>query len=194
MAKSKAQRFKEQQLKHLPTSRGIYALCDLDEVPIYVGKSKDGIGPRVRRHLTSARSDVIANRQIDVWEIAYVWAWPVKGDARRDKAERRLYNDFNSKSPLVNGTILSDPGPLTFALPEKTRLQVMPDELISARRDPTLRFPRQIWHFNQLVDYILNTQDKKHLRRALQVYYDRLTLYYRRFLDANGARRIRRRA
>ena len=30
----------------------------------------DGIRSRVARHLTSARSDIIANRQIDVWEIA----------------------------------------------------------------------------------------------------------------------------
>jgi hypothetical protein len=57
---------------------GCYVLCDLDEVPIYVGQSVDGIRARVRRHLTSARSDIIANRQIDVWEIAYVWAYPVE--------------------------------------------------------------------------------------------------------------------
>ena len=78
MAKSIAQAFKERALKKLPTGTGVYALCDLDQVPIYVGQSTDGIRTRVRRHLTSARSDVIANRQIDVWEIAYVWAWPIE--------------------------------------------------------------------------------------------------------------------
>jgi hypothetical protein len=44
---------------------GCYVLCDLDEVPIYVGQSIDGIRARVNRHLTSARSDIIANRQVD---------------------------------------------------------------------------------------------------------------------------------
>ena len=54
--------------------------------PIYVGQSVDGIRSRVNRHLTSARSDIIANRQIDVWEIAWVWAYPVaiEGRDRRD--------------------------------------------------------------------------------------------------------------
>lgn len=186
MAKSAAQKFKEQQLRHLPKRIGIYALCDLDEVPIYVGQSEDAINARVRRHLTSARSDVIANRQIDVWEIAFVWAWPVALQAQMDLLARHLFSQFNAKSPLVNGKVLQDPGPLQFPLPEKARVQVMADDLIIARRDPTLRFPRQIAHFNQLVDYILNTQDKPHLRRALQVYYDRLTRYYRTFLDASG--------
>lgn len=60
---------------------GCYVLCDLDQVPIYVGQSVDGIRARVRRHLTSARSDIIANRQIDVWEIAWVWTYPVENRA-----------------------------------------------------------------------------------------------------------------
>jgi len=189
MAKSQTQRFKETQIKRLPTSIGVYALCDLDKIPIYVGQSTDAISNRVRRHLTSARSDVIANRQIDVWEIAFVWAWPVSDTAQMDLLERHLFNIFNSASPLVNGKALLDPGSLPFDVPAKVQVQVMPDDLIIARRDATLRFPRQIQHFNQLVDYILNTQDKPHLRRALEVYYNRLTRYYRVFLDAAVASR-----
>jgi hypothetical protein len=103
-----------------------------------------------------------------------------------DLLEKHLFSMFNAQSPLVNGKVLQDPGPLQFPLPEKVRVQIMPDDLVIARQDPTLRFPRQISHFNQLVDYILNTQDKPHLRRALQVYYDRLTRYYHKFLDASG--------
>jgi excinuclease UvrABC nuclease subunit len=62
--------FRKRAVQQLPRETGVYALCDLDQVPIYVGQSKDGIRSRVARHLTSARSDIIANRQIDVWEIA----------------------------------------------------------------------------------------------------------------------------
>jgi len=76
------QKYRTDQLKQLTAEIGVYALCDLDNVPIYLGQSKDAIRSRVRRHLTSARSDVIANRQIDVWEIAYVWAWPMPGKTR----------------------------------------------------------------------------------------------------------------
>ena len=69
--------FRSTALGELTDEKGVYALCDLDFVPIYIGQSKDGIRTRVRRHLTSARSDVIANRHLDVWEISQVWAWEV---------------------------------------------------------------------------------------------------------------------
>jgi len=64
--------YRKRAVRKLPTQIGVYVLCDLDQVPIYVGQSVDGIRSRVARHLTSARSDIIANRQIDVWEIAWV--------------------------------------------------------------------------------------------------------------------------
>jgi hypothetical protein len=54
--------YRARQIKDLTDQIGVYALCDLDGVPIYVGQSVDGIRSRVRRHLTSARSDIIANR------------------------------------------------------------------------------------------------------------------------------------
>ncbi len=70
--------FRRKAVRTLTSKIGCYVLCDLDQVPIYVGQSVDGIRARVRRHLTSARSDIIANRQIDVWEIAWVWTYPVE--------------------------------------------------------------------------------------------------------------------
>jgi hypothetical protein len=164
------QEYKERQLRTLPAGTGVYALCDLDEVPSYVGQSTDGIRPRVRRHLTSARSDVIANRQIDVWEIAFVWAWPIQGADAINELEALLFSGFDAKSALVNGDVLERPSSVAVAAPERVRVQVIPEGEVNVRRDPVLRFPRQILHFNQLVDYILNTQDKPHLRRALRVY------------------------
>lgn len=186
MARLAAQIFKERALRNLPQGIGVYALCDLDEVPIYVGQSTDGIRARVRRHLTSARSDVIANRQIDVWEIAFVWAWPISDTNRINLLEAHLFHEFNNQSPLVNGTIPPEPGPLDFEVPERVRVQVMDDKEIEARKDPTLRFPRQIQHFGSLVDYILNTQDKPHLRRALQVYFNRLAKYHAAFTNSDS--------
>ena len=59
--------FRRRAVRTLTNKVGVYVLCDLDQVPIYVGRSSDGIRARVNRHLTSARSDIIANRQIDVW-------------------------------------------------------------------------------------------------------------------------------
>ena len=59
--------FRRRSVRTLTNEIGCYVLCDLDQVPIYVGQSVDG--DPLPRHLTSARSDIIANRQIDVWRI-----------------------------------------------------------------------------------------------------------------------------
>lgn len=103
--------FRARQVRTIPTPVGVYALCDVDEVPVYIGQSTDGIRVRVQRHLTSARSDVITNRQIDVWEIAYVWAWPI-GAENISALEAHLFYEFDSQSALMNGTVPAPPGPL----------------------------------------------------------------------------------
>src|ERR1700729_4246898 len=95
--------FRRRAVRTLTNDIGCYVLCDLDQVPIYVGQSREGIRARVNRHLTSARSDIIANRQIDVWEIAYVWTYPVKKLADIVPLECALFHKYHPKSALVNG-------------------------------------------------------------------------------------------
>lgn len=175
------QDYRERQIRLVPFEVGVYALCDLDEVPIYVGQSTDGIRARVRRHLTSARSDVIANRMIDVWEVAFVWSWPIE-EQLIGPLEAFLYHQFDKRKRLMNGSVPPNPGKLKFKVPPVQRAQVMEDDEINARQRPSLRLPRQIWQFNQLVDYILIVQDKAHLRQALKAHYERLTAYYEAFL------------
>src|SRR6201995_4056558 len=97
--------FRRRAVRTLTNEIGCYVLCDLDEVPIYVGQSVDGIRARVNRHLTSARSDIIANRQIDVWEIAWVWAYPVEERAQIAPLENALFHQFHPKSALMNGKV-----------------------------------------------------------------------------------------
>jgi Uri superfamily endonuclease len=131
--------FRKKAMKELPTSTGVYVLCDLDEVPIYVGQSKDGIRSRVSRHLTSARSDIIANRQIDVWEIAFVLAYPIANVQDITPTENRLYHHFNKKSKLMNGTV--PPMPPSAPIPEPSvKVQVMSDREI-AERKPQRKLP-----------------------------------------------------
>lgn len=182
-----AQTYRKDALRGLPDLAGVYALCDLDNVPIYIGQAtatKDtSIRKRVQRHLTSARSDVIANRQLDVWEIAYVRGWACEDDQARRVLESQLVDWFDGKNPLVNGTIPSRIGdPLTEA-PEAVSVQVMSDELIRVRLDPAIRFPRQAETFTQLLDYVLNVYDKAHLRRALRVHHARMAKYLEAFLS-----------
>lgn len=165
------------------SSIGAYALCDLDGVPIYIGKSHDGIRNRVYRHLTSARSDIIANRLVDVWEIAFVQAWPVANAADVVKTESMLFHFFDSKKPLMNGSIPIWEGPRPKSIPPSSQtVQIMSDNDIKVRRDPMLRLPRQIEHIGRLVDHLLSVKDTPQLRRALAAHFDRLDAYRVAFL------------
>jgi GIY-YIG catalytic domain len=172
------------QLRSLTAEIGVYALCDLDRVPIYIGKSTDGIRARVRRHLTSARSDVIANRQLDVWEIAYVLAWPTPGaDKNTIKTlEEYLISHYHSESPLVNGKIPSQ-SQMDVMIPAVEEVVVLPVDEISKRKDPLLRLPRQIEHFSSLFSHALEVKDNADVRRALETHFSRLQNYYKGFME-----------
>lgn len=177
--------YRATQVGSITREPGVYVLCDLDEVPVYVGQSVDGIRQRVQRHLTSARSDVIANRQVDVWEIAFVWGYPAPAE-HIPALEAHLFSRFNALSPLMNGAILPDPGPLPFDVPKPQRVQVMTDDEIAIRQHPALRLPRQAQHYERLLDHIVNVKDAKELRLALRAHFDRLQRYHQAFLEPYG--------
>lgn len=175
-------KYRAKKVREISREIGVYALCDLDGIPVYVGQSVDGIQSRVRRHLTSARSDIIANRQIDVWEIAFVWAWPLEDLENIKRLESHLFHKFDAGSPLMNGAIPEHPGDLDFQIPKIQKIQVMPDEEMGSRKDPINRLPRQIDHIRRLVDQILIVKDSKQLRRSLRAHFARLDSYNKEFL------------
>lgn len=181
------QRFRSVSLKAVTSAIGVYALCDLDQTPVYVGKSVAGIGPRVRRHLTSARSDVIANRFIDVWEIAWVWAWPTESREHALYLEAHLFHEFDGRSRLMNGSIPRVVAGVPPRVPERQVVQIMPEHLIAERRKPLMRLPRQIAHYQQLVDYLLSVKDEAHVRRSLATHFARLSRYHTDFLALQGS-------
>lgn len=169
--------FRKKAMKELPTSTGVYVLCDLDEVPIYVGQSKDGIRARVSRHLTSARSDIIANRQIDVWEIAYVLAYPIESLQDITSTENRLYHHFNKKSKLMNGTV--PPVPAKASVPKAAvKVQVMSDKEIAERKTPEQRLPRQASHYAQIVGHFLAVKNSTQIAGAMDAHFQRLIRYH----------------
>jgi hypothetical protein len=176
--------FRHSAIADLTTQIGVYALCDLDGVPIYVGQSVDGIRQRVRRHLTSARSDVIANRQVDVWEVAWVMAWPVDEASLIPRLEASLFHHFNSRSALMNGSV-PPKSELEPYGPTQT-IQVMKPEEIQRRLEPGTRLPRQIEHYGRLVDHYLNVKDSAELRVSMEAHFERLLRYHQRFLEQTG--------
>ncbi len=171
--------FRRNAVKTLTTAVGVYVLCDLDKVPVYVGKSTDGIRKRVQRHLTSARSDVIANRQIDVWEIAFVWEYPMEGDAQMSALEAALFHHFHPRSRLMNGTVPSKPPP-KFTIPKPAKIvQVMSNEEIAEKQDLEQRLPRQAAHYAQIVAHFLVVKKSKQIAQAMDAHFERLAKYHK---------------
>lgn len=174
--------FRRRAVRTLTTQIGCYVLCDLDQVPIYVGQSRDGIRQRVLRHLTSARSDIIANRQVDVWEIAYVWAYPVNDRGEIPHLESALFHEFHPRSALMNGTIPPRP-PDGYQLAQPAQaVQVMKDDEIAEKRDPALRLPRQAEHYSQIVGHFLAVKNSAEIAAAIRAHFERLSKYHHELL------------
>ncbi|MEI3802916.1 GIY-YIG nuclease family protein [Agrobacterium sp. CCNWLW32] len=174
--------FRKSAVRSLTNRIGVYVLADLDNVPIYVGQSKDGIRSRVARHLTSARSDIIANRQIDVWEIAFVWAFPVEDKGEINSLEAVLFHHLDPCSQLMNGTLPKRP----VELPEMPKpfqiVQVMSDEEITDRKQPEQRLPRQASHYAQIVGHFVAVKNSSQVARAMNAHFERLKRYHRLLL------------
>jgi len=170
--------FRRKAVGNLTTENGVYVLCDLDHVPVYVGRSSQGIRQRVQRHLTSARSDVIANRQVDVWEIAFVWQFPIKKPEDMATLEAALFHQHNPQSRLMNGTIPPEPPPGTVIPKPAKVVQVMSDDEIAEKKDVELRLPRQAAHYAQIVGHFLAVKNSKQIARAMDAHFERLTKYH----------------
>ncbi|WP_237113471.1 GIY-YIG nuclease family protein [Mycobacteroides abscessus] len=67
----------EQGRKISSAKWGVYAFFDYDGEPIYVGQTHEQLSTRLNRHLTNQRTDAVAMRILDIFEVAEVRMWPV---------------------------------------------------------------------------------------------------------------------
>jgi hypothetical protein len=130
----------------------------------------------------SAHSDIIANRQIDVWEIAWVWAYPVATKEELDPLEAQLYHFFNPNSQLMNGTVPPVPNSLENIPEPSQKVQVMSETEVLAKRDPVQRLPRQAAHYAQIVGHFLEVKESKQIARAMAAHFQRLAKYHQTLL------------
>lgn len=174
--------FRKAAVRKLTGEIGVYVLCDLNNIPVYVGRSAEGIRQRVQRHLTSARSDVISNRQIDVWEIAFVWEYPVADPAEMPQLEAALFHKFNPRSQLMNGNIPPKPKSKLHVPRPARKIQVISDEEIAEKKDIEQRLPRQASHYAQIVGHFLAVKNSPEVARAMDAHFDRLARYHSQML------------
>src|SRR3984885_8344992 len=174
--------FRRRTVRTLTNEIGCYVLCDLDQVPIYVGQSADGIRSRVNRHLTSARNDIMANRQIDGWEIAWVWAYPARDRAEISSLEDALFHEFHGRSALMNGMVPKPPIDRSKSPEPSQKVQVMSDAEIAEKKDPALRLPRQAEHYSRIVGHFLAVKNSREIAGAIQAHFERLQKYHQQLL------------
>lgn len=155
-----AKRAKDEDGRTISSSRwGIYAFFDYDGEPIYVGQTNEQLSTRLNRHLTNQRTDAVAMRILDVFEVAEVMMWPIwdlQSTPRTDKeACRRLdayeYSAYlkaiedskfgailNEKIPPKSNKLGLPPGFRFSLISEKTRLERGHPDVRIARRAETI--------------------------------------------------------
>lgn len=146
---------------------GVYAFFDYDGEPIYVGQTKESLATRVRRHLTNQRTDAVAMRILDTFEVAEVALWPLwdlkdaptqgsKSNAARDAAYRvaqKQLDDAEYSAYLQAiaesrfGAILNEKIPprteVPIQLPAPHRFSLISEETRRSAGHPDIRIARR---------------------------------------------------
>jgi hypothetical protein len=137
--------------KKLGSCIGVYAFYDYDGEPIYVGQTWENFGTRIGRHLRGQRSDTLAYRILDPFEVADMELFPVE-ELRKDVDKKRKLDAIeysvylkaiadskyrailNEKIPPVSASV---------ELPASYRFTLVPKELREDREHPDVRIARR---------------------------------------------------
>lgn len=178
---------------------GVYAFYDYDGEPIYVGQSNEQVRVRVRRHLTNQRTDAVAMRILDIFEVAELEIWPLwqfedlssrgrgkpaeerqaiaAAKAHLDAVEYSVYlkaiEDSRFKA-ILNEKIppISEPVPL----PPSFRAPLISDETRRLRGHPDVRISRRAETISRLAAVAHERGEVSDgLRRVLVIQAIRLT-------------------
>jgi hypothetical protein len=136
---------------------GCYAFYDYDGEPIYVGQTNERLSNRVRRHLTNQRTDAVAMRILDVFEVAEIQLWPLweyqnlgpqldkkAAQAHLNAVEYSAYLEAINKSrfkAILNEKIPPRTTPIT--LPPSLRKPLISPETRAERGHPDVRIARR---------------------------------------------------
>lgn len=137
--------------KKLGQCIGIYAFYDYDGEPIYVGQTWENFGTRIGRHLRGQRSDTLAYRILDPFEVAEVEMYPL--EALRSSPDKKARLDAIEYSVYVNAiknskyrAILNEkipPVSTLVELPASQRFMLIPAEMREDREHPDVRIARR---------------------------------------------------
>lgn len=134
---------------------GVYAFYDYDGEPIYIGQTNERLRTRIRRHLTNQRTDAVAMRVLDVFEVAEVEVFPIwdlEGTPRSNAEARRQLNALEYSaylSAIANSrfkAILNEkipPVSLPVELPPSLRFNLIDPQTRVESGHPDVRIARR---------------------------------------------------
>ena len=165
---------------------GVYLFLDYDGEPIYVGKTREGLRARIRRHLTNQRTDAVAMHVLDPFEVAAVRMWPFWDLEDEDKkvqeavlqrAEFAVFqqaladSEFNA---VLNERKVPEPDELLEELPESLYAEVLPGDLRKRREHPDIMLARRAHTIAELARVISERRVTSGIRRTLLAQAQRL--------------------
>jgi hypothetical protein len=162
---------------------GCYAFYDIEGEPLFVGQTSERLDNRVRRHLTSQRTDAVAMHILDVQEVAEVELWPAwsldgmsrlhRSVTRRHLAhiERAVYLHVLGKSRY--GALLNEEVPPVVdsaELPPSKRYPLLDEQMRMEKSNLDLRIARNAEMLARLSATVSERgQVGEGLRRALAI-------------------------
>ncbi|MBP2340492.1 hypothetical protein JOF41_006670 [Saccharothrix coeruleofusca] len=146
----------EQGRKWADAKWGCYAFYDYDGEPIYVGQTNEQLRVRVRRHLSNQRTDAVAMRILDVFEVAEMELWPLWGyqdTPSSDKEARKHLNRVehtayiraveNSRFKAILNEKIPPISDVLGEMPPSRRFPLISDETREERGHPDVRIARR---------------------------------------------------
>lgn len=132
---------------------GAYAFYDYDGEPIYVGQTTEDFATRIGRHLRGQRSDTLAYRILDPFEVAEMELYPVEHlrneptKAKRSQVDAIEYSAYvqaikASKYKAILNEKIPPVSPLV-ELPKSYRFALVPDDMREDREHPDVRLARR---------------------------------------------------
>lgn len=162
---------------------GAYAFFDYDGEPIYVGQTSESLGTRIRRHLTNQRSDAVAMKVLDPYEVHTIKVWPLpqfqdrtskSADAKAVKQHLDALEHAIFQACLAQSTfkvVLNEKDPpkptMDVAIPALVEGSIVPAAVSRLRDHPDLRIARRASTLARLAQVISERKVNTGLRRAL---------------------------
>jgi hypothetical protein len=167
---------------------GVYAFFDYDGEPIYVGQTNERLRTRVRRHLTNQRTDAVAMKVLDPFEVYEIEVWPLpqyegfsttdpEAKAHLNWLEYDIFRHLRSQS-LFNAVLNEKIPPYwpqgNFHRPQSTRGTIISEAVFQLRKHPDTRIARRAETLSLLAKVISERQVQKGLRGTLLTQAKRL--------------------